>query len=77
MLSILMIAALLLVLMAAVLMSWIPTPVYAMVAGQALTVPSILTTVVQTLAFMEDLALYVWIVMLCFIIMSMLIGWCE
>ena len=56
-LSILMIAALLLVLMAAVLMSWIPTPVYAMLAGQALTVPSILTTVVQTLAFMEDLAL--------------------
>ena len=56
-LSILMIAALLLVLMAAVLMSWIPTHVYAMLAGQALTVPSILMTVVQTLAFMEDLAL--------------------
>ena len=56
-LSILMIAALLLVLMAVVSISWIPTPVYAMLAGQALTVPSILMIVVQTLAFMEDHAL--------------------
>ena len=56
-LSILMIAALLHVLMAAVLMSLIPTPVYATLAGQALTVPSILMTVVHPLAFMEDLAL--------------------
>ena len=56
-LSILMTVAPPLVLMAVVLMGWLPTPVYAMLVGQALTVLSILMTVVQTLVFMEDPAL--------------------
>ena len=56
-LSISTIVAPLLVLMAAVLMGWLPTPVYAMLVGQAPTVLSILMTVVQSLVFMEDSAL--------------------
>lgn len=53
----LMTAALLLVLMVAVLTNWLPTSAYAMLAGQAPTVLSILMTVVRTLVCMEDLAL--------------------
>ena len=51
------------------------TAALVLLAGKEKIAERTSMTVIPMVAYMEELALYVWIVMLCFII-SMLIGWC-